>query len=307
LTSQARTISQRRLDEFLAKQVLRMPHLDVIRESFVMDYGLLWGVFAWPSTIYKRGIGKSVLAIKMLLGIYRDWQHAKQYIFYSPMEFVRVFERLVDEKKRVPLAIWDDAGAWLFRGRFKNKFVVAVVEHLEVIRSHMGTMVFTATSYGKLAKGIRESLSLVDLVSIDRVVPKSDPKCRSFIESYNKSRTNYELSMEAPECFVKISKTRGYTVDSEDFEWLFYRRKMPEPLWEFRFRVELPEEVYRDYKRMRDSYVKLGMEKVKKELAELAEKAAEELEEVAKKAEGRPEPAEDELDLEELAEEWGYS
>ncbi|ALL00134.1 hypothetical protein Pyrde_0084 [Pyrodictium delaneyi] len=301
--SLAKAKKQLTLQEFINRHTAKMPHLEVIWESYVNDYGLLWGIFAYPNAIFKRGIGKSVLAIKLLLGVYRDWDTAKKYIFYSPTEFVRVFKELVDHHKRIPLAIWDDAGAWLFRGRYKSKFVMAVVEHLEVIRTHVSTMIFTATSYGKLAKGIRESLSLVDLVSVENVKPRRDiPECRRLIEA-NRGKTYRELAEAHEKCFVKISKTRGYIVDSEDFEWLFYRRKMPEPLWEYRFMAVLPDEIYLDYKRMRDKYVEAGTKKIQKELEELAEKAAEELEEIA---ESDDKEAVEELELEDIAREWGY-
>ena len=305
--SLAKAKKQLTLQEFVNRHTAKMPHLDVIWESYVYDYGLLWGVFAYPNAVFKRGIGKSVLAIKLLLGAYRDWDRARKYIFYSPAEFVNVFKELVDKHKRIPLAVWDDAGAWLFRGRYKSKFVMAVVEHLEVIRTHVSTMIFTATSYGKLAKGIRESLSIVDLVNVENVRPRRDiPECRKLVEA-NRNKTYRELADAYEKCFVKISKTRGYIVDSEDFEWLFYRRKMPEPLWEYRFTTLLPDDVYGDYKRMRDKYVEAGTKKVKKELEELAEKAAEELKEIAESDDREAVEKEEPESLEELAEEWGYA
>lgn len=272
--------TQKTLDMYIKRHTARMPHLDVIKESHEGDYGLLWGVFAAPNAIFKRGIGKSVLSIKILLAVYRSWDTAKQYIFYSPQEFIRVFEKLVDRKERIPAAVWDDAGAWLFRGRFKSRFVMAVAEHLEVIRTHISTLFFTATSYGKLAKAIRESITLVDLVSL-------------------RERRNG----------VKLSVTRGYHAE-EDMSWLFHRSRAPTPLWEYMFRVYLPDAIYRDYLEMRNKYVETGLKKVKAELKELADKAAAELAEVAAKSEGA-EPVEldvdaEDLDIEDLREAWGY-
>lgn len=252
--------------------------IDLIRESYIQDFGDLWGIFAHPSNARKRGIGKSVLAIKLLLFTYADWNIAKHYIFYSPEEFIRVFEKLVDEKRRIPMAVWDDAGAWLFRARFKNRFVIAVIEHLEVIRTHIANMFFTATTVGKLAKGIRESLNWVTLISIDKIVNN-----------------------------IKYSKATLYEAH-EDYEWMFNRRRMPEPLATHYYRVMLPDEIYKEYKEMRDRYVILGLRKLRKELRELADKAleelADELSEIASKSEGVE--LDDIDDIDDLKREWGY-
>jgi hypothetical protein len=269
----------------------RPPFMDLIFENHKHDYGSLWGVFAAPNSLFTRGIGKSVLAIRMLYHAYGTWDEAKRYIFYTPKEFVKVFKELYEKKKRVPLIVWDDAGEWLYRGRFREKFAMTVVEYLEVIRTVVSNLMFTATSPGKLLKGVRESIRYVILVSSKGVI---------YID---KQRDK----------FIKRSLATLY-VNQEDMTWLFNRRlKPPEPVMEYLFYVTLPEQVYREYNEYRMKYVGIALKKTQRELEALAEEAAEELEEIAQSVEKRDleeiknEEIEEEVeDLEEFREKFGY-
>jgi len=187
----------------------------------------------------------------------------------------------------VPLVVWDDAGEWLFRARFREKFAITVIEYLEVIRTVVANLLFTATSINKLLKGVRESIKYVILVKSEGTRENSGKR-------------------------VKVSKATLY-LNSEDL-WLWSaNKKRPDPLMEYTFYVLLPDHVYRWYDEYRRKYVGLALEKTRRELEALAKEAMEELTEIVRSAdkkqvdESENEEIEEEVeDLEEFKIKYGY-
>jgi hypothetical protein len=286
------SMSANNIEEILKSETKRPwgyepPFMALVKENYKLEYGSLWGIFAHPNSLFSRGIGKSVLALRMLFWAYGNWDEAKNYIFYTPQEFVDRFKELYDKGKRVPLVVWDDAGEWLFRARFREKFAITVVEYLEVIRTVVANLLFTATSINKLLKGVRESIKYVILVKSEGVQGEGDRR-------------------------VKISRATLY-LNSEDL-WLWApNRKRPEPLMEYKFYVMLPEHVYNWYNEYRRKYVGLALEKTRRELEALAKEAMEELTEIVRSADKKHVESEDESneeeeveDLEEFREKFGY-
>jgi hypothetical protein len=266
------------------------PFMAIIRENYKLEYGSLWGVFSDPRSLFSRGIGKSVLALRMLYWAYGSWDEAKNYIFYTPQEFVDRFKELYDKGRRVPLVVWDDAGEWLFRARFREKFAITVIEYLEVIRTVVANLLFTATSINKLLKGVRESIKYVILIKSEGTWGSGDKR-------------------------VKVSKATLY-LNSEDLWAWSPNRKRPEPLMEYTFYVLLPDHVYQWYNEYRRKYVGLALEKTRRELEALAKEAMEELTEIVRSADKKhvdeskdesEEEEEVEMDLEEFKTRFGYS
>lgn len=284
------------------KYVVRSPPPPFVKEillNYEYDYGELWAIVAAPNSptqtqsIKRKGIGKSVLAVKILIHTYYrylnkipTWDDIKQYIVFKPKEFIELALKLSETKKRIPLIVWDDAGEWLSRFRSRTKFVAAVAESMEVLRTITGNIMFTATSPGKLTRGIRESLSYLITVAVLRHIKVGDR-------------------------VVKVSRARVYYV-AEDMEWLFNRRAMPKPIWEWQFRVWLPDEIYKPYFEYRQSFTKVAFEKVWNELRRIAEEEERELM-VDRDAETEVEEAErgakelvTSIDIKDLKKEWGY-
>jgi len=268
-----------------AKSVLRFPppFLGEILKNYYSDYGEMWAITAAPSSQYyidtqvrlrRRGIGKSVLAVKLLIHTYYNvykkipsWDEIKRYIFFEPKEFVDLLKELRDKKMRIPIAVWDDAGEWLFRSRAREKFIVRIAESLEVIRTVIANLFFTTTSIGKLARAVRESILYVITVAV-------------ISERRHRDGT-----------VVKISRARLYEA-AGDYEWMFNRRIMPRPLYEYDFTVWLPDEIYKPYFEYRLKYVDAAIERIWDELEKLSKKAKEEEE---KDREAEIEDAEREL------------
>jgi hypothetical protein len=259
------------------------PFLKEVFENYEADYGELWAITAAPSSPSlsaprRRGVGKTVLSVKLLIHTYArvlgrvpTWEDIRRYIFYRPKEFVDLLLFLRDRKLRVPLAVWDDAGVWLFRSRAREKFVARVSESMEVIRTVIANLMFTTTSIGKLVRGVRESLTYVIAVSVVGHAKHADGTV------------------------IKKSRARLYYA-TEDYEWLFHRKSMPKPIGEWIFTVWLPDEIYHKYLEYRSAYTDVAAARIWKELEEIAESA-----EVEERGEAEAELEEAERGLAELA------
>ena len=241
----------------------KCPFYHYIMENYNHGYGEMWAIVASPNSPSKtapphtRGIGKSVLAIKLLLTVYRDWDHAKKYLFYTPMEFVNLVKELLDRGERIPLAVWDDAGEWLFRANFRNKFVVRVAESLEVLRTVMANLMFTATSISKLVKAVRESTRYIITIS----------------------------TVASSKTFPKYKKSLARLYFNTDASEFLLRKTYPQPVAEWRFLVYLHHVIYQDYLNYRQQYVQIAIDRVKQELDKLASQTPKELKAQVEEAE----------------------
>lgn len=236
---------------------------ELIIETHREGSNLLVAVVADPRSIHKRGIGKSVYALRILIDVYKTWRWdvLKNYIVFMPQDFLRLLDRIIETGERLPLIVWDDAGFWLNKQRWMNKFVVAVRENLNVIRTAVTAIIFTAPTWNELARGIRDHIDILVLVT----------------------RNNNESSI-----------AKGYKVVQGVFEE--YRR---ETIFTDYFHIMLPNEIYQPYDRMRRSYVRIGLERMKKNLSKILQGD-----------DSNPETSVDvlaeNLDITDLKEAWGY-
>lgn len=266
------------------KNVHVTPTTWLIIDAIKYDAAFLEAIVAAQRTVFKLGIGKTVYALKTLSKIYGStWSMVKDYIVFMPQEFLSILERLIDRNERIPAMLWDDAGFWLGRQRWMNKFVIAVREHLNVIRTHIVCIMFTAPKFKELAKGIRDNVDTITMVRLH--VPNEDPRKR-------------------------ISYARCYYGLDEDS--LFWRRERPSPWAEYYFTVYWKD--YPLYLEKRKQYVEIGYTKLKSKLKEIAEEAVEEFKQIVSKHDA-PRKKDDIIDVEELAEHidlndlkelWGY-
>jgi len=257
----------------------------LILDAVKYDTAFLEAIVSAERTIFKLGIGKTVYALKTISKVYgNSWNMLKDYVIFMPQEFLRLLEKLIDRNERIPAIIWDDAGFWLGRQRWMNKFVIAVREHLNVIRTHIAAILFTAPKYKELAKGIRDNIDTMTMIRIHR--QHVDPRQRiSYARCY-------------------------YGVDDDS---LFWNNNKPSPWAEHYFSVYWKD--YPQYLEKRKQYVEIGYNKLKNELKQIAEEAAMELEEIASKYDpsrkkevelAKLEELAENLDLEDLREMWGY-
>jgi hypothetical protein len=95
----------------------------------------------------------------------------------------------------------------------------------------------------------------------------------------------------------------------EDLEQVYHRSKNPAPFVTYIYHLYF--EYYPDYEQIRKEYVRIGKERMKERLKEIAQKAKEEIREIMKKydpsrkPDNLVEPEEIEVDEEEVLEEYG--
>ncbi|MEB3759770.1 MAG: hypothetical protein GSR81_02880 [Desulfurococcales archaeon] len=222
-------------DSMIKPQGYRYTLSQLILDTHREGSNLLAAVVANPYSIHKRGIGKTVYALRILVDVYRtvEWEELRKYIVFMPQDFLKLVEEILNTGKRIPLVVWDDAGFWLNRQRWHNKFVIAVRENLNVIRTAITSIVFTAPTWSELARGIRDHLDIVVLIT----------------------RKDRERSI-----------ARGYKLIQGFLDW-----NKKELLFEDYFRIMLPNEIYKPYEEMRMGYVKVGLERMKARLKDILE------------------------------------
>jgi hypothetical protein len=149
------------------KEFKRPPSYYVYLLAEKKNLSIVEGVFAEPLAIFEMGVGKSVYCLKTLYNIYnKNWDIAKRYIVFTPQDFLKIIDDAIQKNYRIPALVWDDAGFWVGRQRWQNKFVIAVREFLNVIRTHIVLLMINAPSFYELARGIRERLRFVTFIRV---------------------------------------------------------------------------------------------------------------------------------------------
>ena len=193
----------------------------------------LEGVFASPWSYSTLGVGKTVYCLKVATAVYGDWDIAKQHIVFLPQDFLNIFDRAVKEGRPIRLIIWDDAGIWIGRMRWLDKYVKTIREFLNAIRTHCYHIMFTAPSYHELVRGIREQLNLYTFISL-----KSENPPRSRAVYVFRSVLDQYLGKKIPN-YIHIYIFNRY------FEY------------------------YPEYEEMRRKYVEIGLTRMKIALEEI--------------------------------------
>jgi len=234
----------------------RLPSFYLFLATYKLGLTQLEGVFASNRTLYHLGVGKSVYALKVMTYVYRDnWNVVQDHIVFLPHDFLRVFEKAIDGNYRIPILLWDDAGFWLGKQRWQSAFVRNVREFLNLIRTHVCYIFFTAPKINELARGIREQLNYVNYITL----------------------FNYSLD-------ITKRQSKSLIYHGEDALLVYARNKTkPNPISEYIFKVYYP--YYDKYEEIRKMYVKVGDIRAREEFKKVSERALIEMQELMKKAE----------------------
>jgi len=263
----------------LGKETLRtkrLPSFYLFLATYKLGLSQFEGVFASNRTLYHLGVGKSVYALKVMTYTYRDnWNIVKDHIVFLPQHFLSVFEKAIDGNYRIPILLWDDAGFWLGKQRWQSVFVRAIREFLNVVRTHVCYIFFTAPKINELARGIREQLNYVNFIHLQ----------------------NYSLDITK-----RLSKSLLY--HGEDAPLVYSTNKTkPNPISEYLFKVYYP--YYEYYDEIRKTYVKIGDLRAREEFKAISEEATKEMMEIMSKVDKnrRVEDTLGEEDIEDMMEE----
>ncbi|MEM1983510.1 MAG: hypothetical protein QXZ63_07620 [Sulfolobales archaeon] len=235
------------------------PSVMLNKYAYETKTSILEGVFSSPFSLYKRGIGKSVYCLKCLYNVYgKNIDEVMKHIVFMPHDFLRLFKEAVDKNIRINMIVWDDAGFWIGSSRWNNKFVKAIREFINVIRTHVVTLMVNAPRMREIARGVRDNLDIIDLVRIE----------------------DFYFDLEKRRSIVYM-----YDVDYLEVMRVDRRRSLPEPLISWVFKQYL--EWYPLYEEKRKEYVKIGVMRTEEALKEISNEASRELEEISKSYEIR--------------------
>lgn len=230
----------------------------------------LYGVFASPWSFETMGIGKSVYALKTLVKVYGSWEEARKWIVFMPQDFLRVFDVAKRLGSPAKMILWDDAGMWIGRMRWQDRYVKAVREFLNVIRTHCYNLVFTAPSINELVSGVRSQINIFAFIS-------------SYSENPPRSRAAIVLKPWVEQYLSRKSSARVAEVFDRYFEFYdeYYRvRKMFVDIGARRLEASL-EEVIREVREassyIRDSYRDIEVGEALEDVEEPGEEDVEEL------------------------------
>jgi len=229
------------------------PSIVFVKAGLKFNSAYIDGAFGTKRTLTQLGIGKSVYALKTLYNVYdKNWNVARKYVVFMPQHFLSLFEDAIDNNYRIPAILWDDATFWIGKLRWQSELVKTVKEFMGVIRTHCAYLIFTAPKWTDMARSIREDLSFACVV-----------RRRTFSEDPRKA----------------LSTASYYAFD--DLERLYHRDKNPAPFTVYTYYLYF--EHYPEYERMRKEYVKIGKERMRERLREIARKASEEMREIMRK------------------------
>ncbi len=204
----------------------------------------------------EPGKGKSVYTLTLLSEVYgktgydshitsldgkpvlivweRNWDAWKQYMVFLPEDFFRNVDAAQEQYevtgKPVKLIVWDDAGLWISRYWWMMDFSKLFSDYLNVIRTDYSAVVFTTPSAKKLLKDVRE---LPGMHTGRPAEISTDHPWARYI--------NINAGWMSPDF-----KKDGVKTVAKDF-----------------FRAWLPDEVYREYDKVRRAYAKIAKERCK--------------------------------------------
>ncbi len=171
-----------------------------------------------------QGIGKSSYALRVSFYIYRDWRAVFLHLFHDPLRLLDFMLFLQEHGLRAPLVVIDDAGVLFGRHIYQldKKRYMAMRMIFDLARAQTSAMLFTVPSHTELSHVFR-----IANVVVTKIMKRNEL---------------YRIAMKyrrdvLPSGLVKVEK-----------------------LWAEQFVVKLPDNVYRLYTKLRNSYIKMMLE-----------------------------------------------
>jgi len=192
------------------------------------------------------GCGKSTFAIKLLAQVYGEceldtstdppkvkvikpnWNAWKDWMVFYPQEFKKKVDETVEKKKQEKCIVWDDAGLWVSHRDRHHPFVKQVAGALNVVRTSFASVIFTTIDPGDLLKSIREMPGM----------HTGSPTKISGAQPYHRTLRVYERWV-APDTVKRGVK----------------------PIYEERYNIWLPDDVFEEYDKVRREYIKVKLSK----------------------------------------------
>ena len=112
----------------------------------------------------RQGAGKTTLALTLAARVLGSWQRALSCLYFDPAEIERVARAAVsrvltsqDPTAREAVIVWDDAGVWASKYRFREtEYAEAVQSLTELARRITASLIVTATAPRRVLTALRE-------------------------------------------------------------------------------------------------------------------------------------------------------
>lgn len=200
-----------------------------------------------------KGVGKTTFALMLAWRVFRKvygaksdpWQKALDNLFFRPTTFLTYVASAVARGERIPVAILDDAGAWLGKW-IMNAEKEAFFNAYDLSRTVFGGLIFT--NVASIAKYIRSTVTY--RIRIDPLDMDKRYAIAEYVDGRNKEILHYSLLNPR----IKWSQARIYeTWFDLKYEPRFKRKAV------FYFPVLLPNNIYKAYIEKRQRYTKIRL------------------------------------------------
>ncbi len=192
----------------------------------------------------KQGVGKTTYALKVLREVYKElgyedpWGEALSHTFFDIKDALPILKESVDNNKRIPAILFDDAGTWLIKYSWYQQDMKSFIKLFNLIRTLTAGLIFTTPHPDDILKNIRD---------------KTWYKIK-VVRNGKKDGVQQGIAKHYRYLIVKKNSELKSVVD--------------EYAWDF-FRVHLPDPIYQRYEEMRrEKGIKKFLEEVMKSFSE---------------------------------------
>lgn len=208
---------------------------------------ITYGPLGYGKSTYDFKVGVEVLMRVYHYNESEAWEKLKQFIVFHPTQF---FERIDQVEasgyKRVPFIIWEDMGLWLNALEWYDPFIKAFLEYLNLARTHLAALIGSTPSPEWVLRRLRRFPQAYTVK-----IKKADPH-------ENDPSTNIAWKRIA----------QGYIF------WMHPDLKHTgvRTIWADIFYCKMPEDFFKWYKPIRDTYENMALALLKDKWRELSEK-----------------------------------
>jgi hypothetical protein len=114
-----------------------------------------------------QGIGKTSYALHVAKEIYGSWRKALEHLFFNPKEAIDKLYSALEQEKRIPLIIMDDAGLWLGKSQWWKKEKIEFAEFFDIIRTVCSAVIFTTPADNLISRLSHEIQLRIKVSPID--------------------------------------------------------------------------------------------------------------------------------------------
>ncbi|RLF07893.1 MAG: hypothetical protein DRJ69_06700, partial [Thermoprotei archaeon] len=141
------------------------------------------------------GTGKTSYALHVAREVYGSWEEALNHLLFDPLPALRLLEKALEEDRRIPLIILDDAGFWLSKLEWWKEETVAFMQFYNLARTVVAGIIFT-TPQDDLPSALRKKVSFrisVRPLSWEEVPRHFAEKALEKREEYERQGINWKL------------------------------------------------------------------------------------------------------------------